>query len=67
MDHQTSKFEQTRKKFEQKWKLLLENTAHILKYMVLQQLGWGRGNVVIFLFFFFMLLFSIAVALLLLL
>ena len=28
-----------RKKFKQKWKPLLENTAHILKYLVMQTLG----------------------------
>ena len=32
-----------------KWKALLENTAHILKYMVVQQL---RGAGVMLLFFF---------------
>ena len=40
-----------RKNFEQKRKPLLENISHILKYMVVQQLGWGRGNDAIFYFF----------------
>ena len=34
-----------RKILNKKWKALLENTAHILKYMVVQQL---RGAIVFF-------------------
>ena len=38
-----------RKHFEQKWKLLLQKTHSTHFDMVVQQqLGWGRGNVVIF-------------------
>ena len=49
--------------------IVRKHIAHILKYIVLQHLGWGRGNVVIFLFFIFSsicLIVSILVALLLL-
>ena len=44
-----------RKNFEQKWKLLLEKTARILKYMVLQLLG--GGGVILFFFCFFVFFF----------
>ena len=38
--------------FEQKWKPLLKNhIGHLLKYMVVQQLGGGRITAVIFYFY----------------
>ena len=40
------------KKIELKWKLLLKNTGHFFKYVVVRQLGGGTGNDYIYIYIY---------------